>query len=257
MDGTVWNQGDIYTSVISATEENDTLYDIAQTDYLNGLGGNDVLHGLDGDDVIQGGPGNDRIHGESGDDVIQGGPGNDTLFGGNGTVYWRPQYSNGSDTYIFNLGDGHDIIEDYDRTASNIDVVEFGTGIDATNLQLQIVDRDDLLITITDTGDTITVRDWKRSQGPHYGIDAIRFSDGTEWDTDDIENALLIGGPGDDTIYAFRDDDILQGNGGADRLFGSSGNDRIFGGGDNDILDGGTGRDSLRSLRSNDYALAA
>jgi Ca2+-binding RTX toxin-like protein len=296
MDGTVWDENDIYTSIVSPTDGDDTIYDLTETNNISGLGGNDKLYGLAGDDVISGdegndtirgangddtllgGPGSDKIYGESGRDTIDGGPGNDTLYGGVGPHWWwnsRSESPNGGDSYHFGRGSGNDTIIDYDRTEGNIDVLQLGPNLTESDVKIEIVNGRDLRLTITDTGDTATAKDWALNEGPHFGIDVIRFHDGSEWDSQTIEDMtwgatsgadyikgyesadIIDGLGGDDTIYAFRDDDILQGNGGADRLFGSSGNDRIFGGGDNDILDGGTGRDSLRSLRSNDYALAA
>ncbi|MDE6698791.1 MAG: calcium-binding protein, partial [Lachnospiraceae bacterium] len=46
--------------------------------------------------------GNDTLNAGAGDDIIIGGKGNDVLNGGSG-----------ADTYIFNIGDGEDRINNY------------------------------------------------------------------------------------------------------------------------------------------------
>ncbi len=68
----------------------------------NGLAGliNVTVDGGAGNDNITGGDGNDHLFGGDGNDTITGGRGNDNLFGGAG-----------DDTFIWNPGDGSDIIE--------------------------------------------------------------------------------------------------------------------------------------------------
>ena len=68
---------------------------------LGGLG-NDTLYGKDGDDYISGGTGNDKLYGQAGDDALWGGAGNDTLTGGDG-----------ADTFIYEKGDGKDVISGF------------------------------------------------------------------------------------------------------------------------------------------------
>uniref|UniRef100_UPI000AA834BF calcium-binding protein n=1 Tax=Pseudomonas mediterranea TaxID=183795 RepID=UPI000AA834BF len=70
--------------------------------------------------VISGGAGNDTLTAGSGDDQLEGGTGNDTLNGGAG-----------SDTYVFNLGDGRDVINDDNISYyyGGVDILRFGVGI--------------------------------------------------------------------------------------------------------------------------------
>ena len=75
---------------------------------------NDSLKALQGSDYLNGG---------SGDDTLVGGTGNDLLKGGVG-----------DDTYLYNLGDGDDIINDYQILGYNImdagmDTLIFGEDI--------------------------------------------------------------------------------------------------------------------------------
>lgn len=69
--------------------------------FTYGMVSSDSLNGTDGDDTIFGFGGNDTINGNLGDDILNGGIGNDFLYGGFG-----------SDSYLFKLGDGHDVIQD-------------------------------------------------------------------------------------------------------------------------------------------------
>ena len=70
-------------------------------DILVGGAGNDTIHGGAGWDFIDGGAGKDDLFGEDGGDILRGGRGNDNLYGGAG-----------DDTYVFNRGDGADIVLD-------------------------------------------------------------------------------------------------------------------------------------------------
>ena len=97
----------ISTSVIYAGEG---------TDYVWGDFGNDVLFGEGG---------MDRLYGGEGNDILIGGGGADTLYGGTG-----------SDIYIFNRGDGGDMVYDtkadnnifrFDERVEGVSLLEFGT----------------------------------------------------------------------------------------------------------------------------------
>jgi hypothetical protein len=85
------------TGVSAGVEGNDTLNAGAGDDTVNGNGGNDLIYGGSGNDLIDGGTGND---------TLTGGTGNDTLTGGEGF-----------DRFIFNAGDGNDVILDFNTAA--------------------------------------------------------------------------------------------------------------------------------------------
>ena len=61
------------------------------------------MYGDAGDDILNGGKGNDVIYGDGGNDTLGGGAGADTLYGGEG-----------NDFFVYNAGDGDDIIVDYE-----------------------------------------------------------------------------------------------------------------------------------------------
>lgn len=107
---------------------NDTLNGGSGNDTLDGSFGNDILRGSNGNDTLEGGFGDDSLNGGNGHDTLEGGFGNDTLNGGNsndkldggfgddvligGTGNDKLSGGFGNDTYIFNLGDGHDTIQE-------------------------------------------------------------------------------------------------------------------------------------------------
>lgn len=64
---------------ISGTAGNDVLTGTTGPDVLCGLGGNDILRGLAGDDELQGGDGNDTLWPGRGSNAVVGGAGTDTL----------------------------------------------------------------------------------------------------------------------------------------------------------------------------------
>ncbi len=196
---------------------------------LTGSSGNDRIFGGAGNDVLQGGKGVNQLYGGDGDDTLSsdvwysdnnlyvGGKGNDVL---NGTVY--------RDTYFFELGDGHDVINE----VGGEDVLRFGPGISAQDVEARKVGSDIVFVHSNGTGnDSITLKN--AFSGNNYNaavaVETITFDDGTTWKLVDIVNAGII----------------TRGTEADDVLTGSSGNDRIFGGAGNDVLQGGKGVNQL------------
>ena len=200
--------------------------------------GDDVLRGTEFDDVIDGMGGNDRIYGRGGNDVLIGGPGNDMLDGGPGDDELRG--GPGSDTYRFGRGDGHDTIIEDSWDPADVDRIELKAGVAPGDVHLSRVrdpknwwNVDDLVLTIVDTGETITVKKHFVA-GHRHAIEEIVFADGTVWDAEEIRSRVLIGGDGDDELIGFHNrDDVIVGNAGDDVLRGLSGSDTYrFGRGD-------------------------
>src|SRR3546814_7990209 len=83
--------------------------------------GNDTFYGGYDSEAVAGGAGNDRLYGRAGNDTLTGGLGNDTLSG-----------DGGNDTFVFNAGDGQDVITEWGDSGggdSGTDVLELGAGI--------------------------------------------------------------------------------------------------------------------------------
>ncbi|MGE0484603.1 MAG: calcium-binding protein [Gammaproteobacteria bacterium] len=139
----------------------DELFGEGGRDVLEGGDGNDMLDGGDDEDVLiggehddtlrggaatdtlLGGAGHDTLDGDDGGDVLDGGPGDDTLRGGAG-----------HDTYIYRVGDGHDLIED---SAGYDTVVLAGLSAAAT---IAVVDAGDTLRLDFGAAGSLTLTDW-------------------------------------------------------------------------------------------------
>ncbi len=87
---------------------NDKIYGSLGNDTLFGDSGNDKIYGQSGNDKLYGGNGDDKLYGEHGNDYLKGGAGNDSLEGDVGDDILKG--GAGNDTYIYNKGDGNDVI---------------------------------------------------------------------------------------------------------------------------------------------------
>ncbi len=111
---------------------------------LHGDGGNDNLTGGAGDDMLFGGIGNDTLNGNDGDDILDGGEGNDFLYGGLG-----------NDTHRFGIGYGSDIIED-NNGDNKVELL----GINSDAVSFEMTDNGELVISVTESGDILTIRNF-------------------------------------------------------------------------------------------------
>ena len=158
------------------------------------------------------------------DDILIGGPGDDILRGGPG-----------NDTYVFNRGDGQDLIAD---TAGQNRLV-FGPGI--TPAQVRVArGQPTVMLEITGTGDRI---DLACNTPATIGVQEADFADGTVWTAASLIAAARAPTAGDDVIYGSADADTLSGGAGDDVLIGLGGNDTLAGGPGTDRLLGGAGDD--------------
>ena len=238
-------------------------------DYLEGSGlliggeGNDTLKGQ-GFDTLQGGAGDDLIEAYSnawnqGTNTIEGGTGNDTIYG-----------AFGEDTYIFNLGDGNDLLierranEAFSNVEPTADTLSFGEGIAASDLSFHRRGLD-MIIEHANGTDSITVQNWFKEPNDHFKLEHFVFADGSELSQAEVEGQVIwhgtsgvdsfIGyrdlndtmrlGAGDDKAWGRAGDDVIHGEGGNDYLDGEAGDDTVYGGAGNDQLMGGVGNDQL------------
>ncbi|MFH1116138.1 MAG: calcium-binding protein, partial [Pseudomonadota bacterium] len=269
MDGTTWDETEMIARAYAPTNGPDRIYGGPGDDELSGLGGADLIYGLGADDTLHGDDDNDRLYGGPGADTLIGGSGADRLAGeADADVLiggLDDDYLDGGsadDTYRFGPGFGKDTIHDMDATPGNIDTIEFEAGILPADVKLRRADTD-LELTLTGTGDTITVEDWLVNDTPVHGIELVTFTDGTVWDTATIQDMLvkgtdspdtIIGFSGadniegfdsDDTIYARGGDDSIDSGSGDDVVYAEQGNDTLISGEDDDTLIGGSGADFL------------
>jgi len=165
--------------------------------------------------TIDGGAGNDTIVGSRGADMLMGGDGNDVVTGGagNDTAFLGA----GDDTFSWNPGDGSDIVE---GGAGN-DTLRFNGSSIGENIQI-----------VANGTRVALTRD----------VGAVTM------DVNGVENIVVAGGGGDDTITAGNGLATLtrltlDGGAGNDTLIGGDGNDTLLGGDGNDIVIGGRGSD--------------
>jgi Ca2+-binding RTX toxin-like protein len=198
-----------------------------------------ILEGTETGETITGTSGNDAIYGYGGDDTIKGEGGNDVLYGGTGTD--RLEGGSGNDTYVYNLGDGHDTI--YDNSGTNI--LRIGNGIAASDIKFtRGGSGNNGAIFIMPDGGRITIEKW--FSGSSYQLAEIQFADGSAWTKADINSMCAVndGTETGETITGTSGNDAIYGSGGDDTIKGEGGNDTLIGGIGDDRLEGGAGDDT-------------
>ena len=203
-----------------------------------GIAGDKIFSGGDGDDVLR----DNYLSGNRTNDYFWGAAGNDTLDGGYG-----------SDTYLFNAGDGQDTIIESHSYSNDIDRLILGEGLLVENTRLARTGSD-LWLTFGDGTDSLRLKDYFYREGTRYQVEEIVFADGTVWDVETVKAMLIVGTDDVQTLWAYESgteihagggNDEVWGNKGADRLYGDEGNDGLSAGDGNDLLAGGTGNDWL------------
>lgn len=221
-DGTIWSYADILQNTLRVT-----------------TAGNDGVSGTNLADNIYGGGGNDSLASSLGDDRLSGGVGVDTLNG-----------EAGSDTYLWQRGDGNDIIKDTDASVSDLDRLVLSDVKSSEVYLYRVSGSNDLKIRILSTSpiEELTVTDQLIKQGLiGLGIEGISFSDGVIWTSADILARTEVWGPNTGAGA-----DSLLGLAVADNIFGGALNDTLIGNAGDDLLEGGTGIDSLDGGGGND-----
>jgi len=222
-DGTVWTASDLANLMTSGAATS----------------GDDVIDGTSLADQIFGGPGNDTLRGQGGNDTLDGGTGNDRLEGGDG-----------DDVYNYSAGGGDDVFSDYVNYWGSYNVVQLGAGLTPGDISFlrSPLDGNDIVLQFAGGG-SITL-DNQLYGGREWGIDLLRFADGTEWTAATINDSFFA-------ALTTSGDDVIEGGGQADPLNGGAGNDILRGNDGNDILDGGAGDDRMEGGAGDDTFLYA
>ena len=133
--------------------------------------GDNTLVGNQLANVLEAGAGNDTIQAGAGDDTLIGGEGNDLLQGGTG-----------NNLYLFNLGDGQDIVDTTDASQQDNHRILLGQGIDTNDVQLVVFSNTtpNLHLDFSNTNDSLTVIDFFNAST------TIEFADGTIWTYDSL-----------------------------------------------------------------------
>lgn len=201
--------------IATITFEDGTTWNKTQIDekaqYTYGHLGDDILKGHDWDDILYGSHGNDTFIGGKGNDIINA--------------------MAGSDTYVFDRGDGHDIIRgeiDYEGNPST-DTILFGEGIRPENVVVrregmhrvfEVYSNDKKQI-----DNKITIED--DFKFVHPAIEKVQFADGSIWNKETIDQMArtIHGTDSSDDLHGFHSDDFLRGGKGNDTLNGAAGSD--------------------------------
>lgn len=200
--------------------------------------------------VTTGGSGNDHLWGDVYHDTLDGKAGNDTLSGGAL-----------GDTYRFNLGYGHDTIEDGDTSFlgdgfvtvdDTPDILQLGPGITPNDISFARNGSSiDLIIGTNGDRVTLSKQDEYINTGvlgilSSYRVEQIKFDDGTTWGWDDLNRRVIASQTtsGNDSIQGF----TLE-----DRFHASAGNDTLAGGDSADVYEFGvgSGHDVIRESVTN------
>jgi len=131
-------------------------------DVMSGDASNNVLYGAWGTDLLYGGAGNDILLGGEDSDTLHGGPGDDMLIGAyasvsNGILGYTSN-DGSADVYLFNLGDGNDLIVDSETGLANHGTVQFGPGIGVNDFTLSRSGYN--LVMRLNESDSITIHRW-------------------------------------------------------------------------------------------------
>ncbi len=250
-DGTIWTADTIKDLLLVGSDNPETIIGYRGDDIMTGRDGDDTIEGRSGNDSISGGVGNDTIRAGLGNDSIDGGAGDDVLDGnGNQAGFDDETMRAGiddNDTYLFGWGDGHDTIRDFDWRSGSEDTLQFKDGVAISDVSFERIanSSEDLLITLGDGADSVTVKNWFSYNSNFYKIERLEYADGTVLDFTYVDTHLnKMGTMERDTLHGSRSSETFFGFSGDDTLYGRDGDDIIDGGTGDDLLDGGKGSDT-------------
>jgi Ca2+-binding RTX toxin-like protein len=172
----------------------------------------------------------------------------------------------GDDVYIFNLGDGKDIIDEANtkREVEGLgdDTILFGAGINKEDIYFQKQSNSLIIKFKNSLSDQITIQNQINSPNfPFYSsgvVEKLIFANGDQIDISDVnnfnfeylgssENDIISGSEGNDIIYSFEGDDIISASTGNDYIDAGKGDDQIegFSGDDHYFYRLGDGHDKI------------
>ena len=233
------------------------LFGNGGNDELIGGGGNDFLRGGMDADELDGGAGKDLLFGDQGVDELMGGAGDDVLFGGQGDDVLK----GGAGNDVLEGGAGADAHYGDGRVNADGDMVE-DKGNDTAAYT-----RSDMAVTVN-LGGAGTAADPIATGGHATGdtFDGIENLRGSKYDD------VLTGDGSANKIYGNQGADMIKGGSelgddpdttdttetdfdlAGDTLYGGQGNDTLYGQGGNDTLMGNMGADKLDGGSGTDTA---
>ena len=203
--------GDNTDRILTSHFNYDSTNNVSHNELIVGGSGNETINSLSkGNDYIDGGAGNDIINANEGNDTIIGGLGNDSLTGGDGV-----------NTFIFNAGDGNDIITD----AKQDDIIQIDS---VTNFEITKNNQNKLQIAYD--GGVIVIDSYNFDSADNIDVLKIKKLDGT-YQTFSIKDEFF---------------NTVNGTNASEVLNGSANNDIITGYKGNDTINAGLGKNSIR-----------
>lgn len=236
-DGDIyWTIEDLKARLLGGGQGDDLIEGYATSDEIRGEGGNDTLIGYSGADNLYGDSGVDHLYGGDGDDHLDGGAGGDFLYGGKGSNY-----------YMLRMGSGQDVVirapQEFIGAVDTV-LVPIEVGVENVDIRREGLD---VVFQIKGTNDSIRFRGIMFSDGVFNGYGfQYGVAGGTPVTLEQIRDALLRGGVGDDVLTGYASNDVIT---------GAQGNDVLDGGAGVDTLSGGQGDDTYYVDRSDDFVV--
>lgn len=201
------------------------------------------------------GEGNTTATGNDQDNWIGGNDGDNIIVGGKGNDYFNDD-RNTNETYIYNIGDGHDCINDF----GGYDVIKFGDGITKDNLVF-IMNNGDLIINFKDNDGNMldgSIRIEGHFWDDNKKVEKIEFSNGS-FLTNFDRYITILSGENDfqnhwsfPEVHLWGENDInVRGNYNDEVFYGNNGNNTYDPQGGTDIINAGTGNDTY--IYNHDY----
>ncbi|MFN3857338.1 MAG: hypothetical protein ACK4RV_06260 [Caulobacter sp.] len=252
--------GTAFADTLNGNHGANILWGGAGADLILGNNGDDILHGEDGDDILRGRNDNDQMFGGAGDDFLQGGEGNDLIDGGDG---WDRA------NFFLSLPTDAQVGATVDLALQGV-AQDTGHGMD-TLVGIEHVSGTTLADTLLGDGgvnwlwgqgggDTLDGRGGDDlieigSTGANVvaggdGVDTLSFFNNNDFTSGVIISLLQQGAAqafagggsvnltGIENLSGSSFDDVLTGDGGANRLQGAEGDDELIGGDGDDVLHG-------------------
>ncbi len=223
---------------VLATDFGDRIYGADTQNYISGEAGNDTIHGMGGDDEIGGGLGNDSITGGNGNDTLLGGGGNDIFVGSSGDDFVN---GGAGDVDVLAYDDDSVPLQSTDGTAFSVIVdMRNGTvqklgpsgGLIGTDVFTGVeyvngTDNNDVMYLANQTPGGFTSQLWGGDgDDTMYGLETVNAAN---------QNIRIRGGNGNDEMHALGNVTVV----------GGDGDDTVFAADYNGTYDGEAGRDTL------------
>ncbi len=256
----------------------------AESDFLTGNDGANVLTGNGGADTLRGGLGDDTLIGGDDDDILDDTQGLNSYDGGAGNDFASISLASRTGALSYSIGNpsilengvalvtfasiervsivGGSGADSFTGGALN-DVLDGGPGADtliggAGDDTYSVDSAGDVVTELANQGnDTLRTTITNVAIVSHPNFENLTYLGSSSFiGQGDSGVNIIIGGPGNDYVYAYDNDDTVRGGAGVDVFIMGNGNDTVFGGADTDYIYGGAGTDIMYGEGGVDVILA-